>query len=184
MATYPKDRFDELPEDLARVGAHRAVRRPGRGWIGFGIAVAATLLLTGGGLLTLAAINDIPIFGSPEPSAAPEPEPTEEPTAEPVVDPEVPITVLNGSPTAGLATVVGDALVAQGWNGAALGVGSRANAADRTVEETIVYYNDPELEGAARGLVLALGVGDVRISDVYETSPLTIVLGSDYRVTG
>src|SRR5690606_22397198 len=114
-----------------------------------------------------------------EPSLAPTE--TEPPEAEPALDPEVAITVLNGTPMAGLATTVGDDLVAKGWGGAARGIGSRANASDRDIDDTVIYYSDPSLEGAARQLVLDLGVGEVRLSEDYPTSPITVVLGADYR---
>jgi hypothetical protein len=183
MADFPRDRFDEVPSDVLRVGAHRAPRKKGRGWLGFGWAVLATVILTTGGLIGLAAINSNINFDLPFlPGQAEEtPTPTQTPTAEPTLAPDVPLTILNGTPTAGLANQVGDALVAQGWAGAAVGVGSRANAGARDIEETIVYYSEPAYEGAARGLVLALGVGDIRLSADYPGSPVTVVIGADYR---
>jgi hypothetical protein len=180
MATYQKDRFDSVPDDLLRTGAHRAVPKKGRGWIGFAWAALATGVLVAAGLLGLSLINgslELP-FLDDEVSAAPTP--SETPTAEPVLNPEIPITVLNGTATAGLAGQVGDNLVAQGWNGASIELGSRANAAQRDIEKTVVYYSDPANEGAARALVLSLKVGEIKLSDVYTTSPLTVVLGADY----
>src|SRR5690554_1330655 len=183
MAKYPKDRFDELPDELLRVGAHRAPASRGRGWIGFGWAALATVMLVVAGIFALSLLNDdfrLPFFqAEEEPTVAPSP--SAEPEAEPTLDAEVPITVLNGTPMSGLATTVGDQLVKSGWKGAALGVGSRANAADRDIDDTVIYYNDPSFEGAARGLVLELGVGEVRLSDDYPTSAITVVLGADYR---
>ena len=35
MAEQPRDRFDDIPSGVDRVGAHRSPRKPGRGWIGF-----------------------------------------------------------------------------------------------------------------------------------------------------
>lgn len=186
MANFPKDRFDDVPADIMRVGAHRAPKPKGRGWIGFAVAVLGTVLLTGAGLVGLAAINsninfELPFFAGQR-SETPTPTPT--PTAVPTLDPGVPLTILNGTPTPGLATQVGDALVAKGWNGAKEGVGSRANASTNDIEETTIYYSDPSLEGAARGLVLALGVGDIRLSTDFPGSPITVVIGSDYVPVG
>lgn len=183
MATYPQDRFDDIPDELQRVGAHRAPAKKGRGWIGFGWAVLATIILTAGGLFGLAAINNNINFDLPflQPQATDTPTPTPSPTAEAKLDPDVPLTILNGTPTPGLATQVGDALLAQGWKGAAEGVGSRANAATRDIEKTVVYYSDPSYEGAARGLVLALKIGEIRLSTDYPASSITIVIGSDYK---
>ena len=183
MANYPQDRVDEVPSGLLRVGAHRAPKKRGRGWIGFGWAVLATAILTVVGLVGLAAFNDqinfdLPFFQSEE---TPPPTPTPTPTSEPTLDPAVPLTILNGTPTPGLANQLGDALAAQGWAGAAEGIGSRANAGTRDIEKTVVYYSDPVYEGAARGLVLALGVGDIRLSTDYPGSAVTVVLGSDYQ---
>ncbi len=184
MANFPPDRFDDVPADLQRVGAHRAPKKKGRGWIGFAWAVVATVLLTGAGLFGLAAIDssinfDLPFFAAGEKTETPTP--TTPPTAEPTLDPAVPLTILNGTPTAGLSTQVGDALVAQGWSGAAEGIGSRANASTNDVEETMIYYNDPSLEGAARGIVLALGVGDIRLSTDFPGSQIAVVIGLDYK---
>ena len=184
MAEFPRDRFDDVPSEVLRVGAHRAPHRKGRGWLWLGWAVLATVILTTGGLIGLAAINsninfDLPFFPG-QPGAQP-PTPPPPPPAAPPPPPPPPPTILNGTPTAGLANQVGDALVAQGWGGAAVGVGSRANAATRDIEETVVYYADPSYEGAARGLVLALGVGDIRLSADYPGSPVTVVIGADYR---
>ncbi|HEY9499855.1 MAG TPA: LytR C-terminal domain-containing protein [Terrimesophilobacter sp.] len=186
MATYPEDRFDELPPDLLRVGAHRAPVRKGRGWIGFGWAVLATVLLTVVGLVGLAALDskinfDLPFFQGQE---TPTPSPTPTPTAQPTIDPALPLNILNGTPTPGLATQVGNTLLAQGWKGAAEGIGSRANAATTDVEKTVVYYSDPQYEGAARGIVLALKAGEIRLSADYPGSVITVVIGLDYKPVG
>lgn len=183
MATHPHDRFDDIPDELQRVGAHRAPAKKGRGWIGFGWAALATIVLTAAGLFGLAAVNnsisfDLPFFQA---EVTPTPTPTAIPTAEPKLDPDAPLTILNGTPTPGLATQVGDALLAQGWNGAAEGVGSRANAGSRDLEKTVVYYSDPSYEGAARGIVLALKTGEIRLSTDYPASVITIVIGADYK---
>lgn len=182
MANFPPDRFDDVPADLQRVGAHRAPKKKGRGWIAFAWAVVATVVLTGGGILALAAVDSSINFEIPFLAAEKTPSPTPEPikTAEPVLDADVPLSILNGTKKVGLATEVGDLLVAQGWAGAAEGIGSRANASANDIEETTVYYADESLEGAARGLVLALGVGDVELSTDFPGSQITVVIGLDY----
>jgi hypothetical protein len=185
MAThFPQDRFDGLPVDLERVGAHRAPARSGRGWIGFAWAALATGVLVAAGVVGLAMFTDslsfdLPFAGSDAAASATPTEPAVE-TAEPVLDPAIPIPVLNGTTTAGLANTVGDYLVTQGWEGAAIGVGSRSTAAAQDVAATAVFYSDPVNEAAARALVQSLGVGDVRLGDDYPTSPMTVVLGADY----
>lgn len=204
--TTPPDRFDEIPDDLTRVGAHRAPARRGRGWVGFAWAALATGVLVLAGVLALAAFTDsitidLPFTASESPDAdAPataevdEPEATE--TAEPVgplLDPAVAITVLNGTSTAGLAGSVGDKLVAEGWCGAAgpdtvaagpcadsTVVGSRDNAASADITGTVVYYGDPANESAALAVVASLGLGEAQLSGDYPESPITVLLGSDY----
>lgn len=192
MATYPKDRFDSVPDDLLRTGAHRGPTKRGSGWITFAWAALATglIVLLGVGALALhdGKLADAPfaLSTSSTPStpsamsAAPSIAPS--PTVVPKLNPTIAITVLNGTPTARLANEVGDQLVKDGWGGAAIGRGSRANATTKTVTATVVYYSDPANEGAARALVQSLKVGSILLSQNYVASPLTVVLGSDYRL--
>ena len=182
--TYPPDRFDEPPRDLQRVGAHRAPDKANSRLIAFGWSALATGLLVGAGVLGLAAFtNSINIDLPFESGAALGPSESPAETVVPLLDPAVAITVLNGTATNGLANQVGDFLEAAGWGGAADGIGSRASAADQTVTATVVYYGDPVNEAAARALIETLGVGTISLSDTYPTSPLTVVIGSDYVPT-
>lgn len=186
MATRIRDRFDEIPDDLHRVGAHRAPARRGRGWISFAWAALATVALVIGGLFALTLLNPdleirVPGVGTAEPTIEPEAPPEGDEAAQPELDPSLPISVLNGTPNQGLSTTVGDLLVAQGWAGAEQGIGSRAAAASDDVESTQVFYSDPANEGAARMIVEHLGVGEVRLSNDYPASPITVLLGADYH---
>jgi hypothetical protein len=184
MPTFPKDQFDDLPDDLYRVGAHRAARKKGRGWITLAWAALAVVVLTGVGLFTLSRISDsvtIDLPGLPgeaqPPATEPEPEPTAEPVTDPsTLDPSITITVLNGTTRSGLANSVGDTLEESGWP-----IGSRTNTAEPDVETTTIYYSAAENEGIARGIALALGVEEVVLSDAFPGAPLTVVLGSDYE---
>ena len=54
MAKQLHDRFDNLPEGLLRIGAHRAAAKRGRGWIAFAWAALATGILVALGLYGLA----------------------------------------------------------------------------------------------------------------------------------
>jgi len=190
MASYPKDRFDDLPKDLVRVGAHRAPKKRGGGWIGFAWAALATLVLVVGGFYVVTLIDPSVRFEIPgtEPassaSTAPEDETT--PTALPLTDPltidparQITITVLNGTQIVGEQQVVSDQLTALGWP-----IGSAAEASTTDIDETIVYYSNPADEEIARGLVSVLGVGDVRESTAFLGAPVTIVLGADYPPAG
>ncbi len=183
MARYQKDQFDDQLDDLLRVGAHRGAPRKGRGWITFAWAALATGVLVVGGLYGLSKVAgiaiDFPLFGS---GSTPTTTPTPTPTAKPLTDPKtltparaISITVLNGSPTAQRETTVGDALAAAGWP-----IGARTSASEKTVTKTFIYYSNPANEDVARGLMLALGFGEIRLSDAFPGAPVTIVLGSDY----
>lgn len=179
MATFPKDRFDEVPDDLLRRGAHRAPHKRTRGWIGLLWAVIATVLLIALGLTVLSLITN-----REEEPPAPTPSVSTAPTASPKLDPNVPLTILNGTPVPELANQVGDKLVKEGWKGAVEGVGSRLSASSRDVKKTVVFYSDPANESAARALIASLGTGQVRLSNDYPASPITILLGADYRPEG
>ena len=156
MAIYPHDRFDDVPDNLLRRGAHRAPPRRGRGWIALLWAVVATVVLVVGGLTVLSLITN---RGNPfssqyvnHPQRRLRAQPRRgTPTAEPKLDPDIPLTILNGTTTPQLANQVGDKLVAEGWKGADEGVGSRLNASQQTVEKTVVFYSDPANEGSGSG---------------------------------
>src|SRR5690554_526066 len=60
-----RDRFDAVPEDLHRVGAHRAKAHWARGWLNVAWAVGAILVLSVGGLWGLSQINSDFEFGLP-----------------------------------------------------------------------------------------------------------------------
>lgn len=185
MASFPPDQFDDIPTDLARVGAHRAPARRGLGWIRFGWAVLATAVLVVAGLFGLSLMNpnfklDLPFAGGPSQSAGPTFSAT--PTAEAVTDPtkvdpklNLSISVLNASKSDGAQDKAGDAIKAAGWPDPA-----RANATVRSEKTTVVYYSSSAFEGIARGMVVLLGVGAIQLSDAYPGAPVTIVLGDDY----
>ena len=183
---YAKDRFDDIPDDLKRVGAHRAPPKPGRGWITFLWAALATVVLVAAGILGLFALSDNVNFSdtSTTPATA-APEPTETPTAEATIDPESMVTVLNGTATKGLATRAIQQLNAAGWTQNI----TPGNASANDVETTAVYYEDATQEGAARGLAEALGVANIQLSTQFQIPvgegeepifQLTVVLGSDF----
>lgn len=193
MPQYPRDRFDDVPRDSGRVGAHRAVPRAGGGWRAFAWAALATGVLVAAGVAWLAVANQSFQFTNPLSSAssAPAEDPaaseddTQEPeaTAETVapvtdpsqVDPDVTtITVLNGTDTAGLAARAADALADAGWT-----VGSQGNASDGA-PTSIVYWSAAEDEGVALGLAQELGIGTVQQSSAFPGAAVTVVLGDDY----
>lgn len=194
---YPKDRFDEIPEDLARTGAHRAPPPPGRGWIAFAWAALASGILVVIGLLVIAQLNSQVNFELPDlagqsaspsasASAAPAESATPLPTDEPdevVTDPstidfdEISITMLNGTSTAGLAAEAGDYLEEQGWV-----VETRTNASENDVPTSAVYYYDEVNAGIARGVAEQLGVAAVQQSAAFPGASVTVVLGADFEL--
>lgn len=183
-SSYPHDRFDDIPEDLKRVGAHRAPRRKGRGWIWFAWAALATGILVFGGLYGInrfagvdlglpgmtAAEPDVPSL----PSAAPGITPLTDPAT---IDParNISIIVLNGTATVDLEATVADSLA--GWP-----ITSRLTAAEPTVETTVVYYSNEADEDIARGLVEVMGVGLIELvaPEQFPGAPITIALGADH----
>jgi len=189
MASFPPDQFDEIPSDLARVGAHRAPPKRGLGWVRLGWAALATAVLIVAGLFGLSLLNpdfklDLPFAGGSTPSAAPTASST--PAAEAVTDPtkvdpalNLSISVLNGSKTDSQQDKAGDAIKAAGWPDPA-----RANSTTRSEKTTTVYYSSRDFEGIARGMVVLLGVGTVQLSDAYPGAPVTIVIGDDYKPAG
>lgn len=186
MASPPRDRFDDLPADLARVGAHRAPAKRGRGWLNLAWAALASGVLIVGGLYGLSRVNpaisfDLPDLGAaadPGSSATPRPEPT--PITDPaLVDPalELSISVLNASPTDDQEDAAAEQIGLAGWPAPAAAVASA-----RDQEATVIYYNGAAYEPIALGLAQLLGTDPANIvnSDAYLGAWITIVLGADY----
>jgi hypothetical protein len=192
MASQTPDRFDRVPADLERVGAHRALAKQGRGWVGFAWAALATGILVVAGLFGLSLLGKVdlglPTFSGGD-ASTPTATPTPTPTATPLTDPAtlapergIQITVLNGSPTEALDDVVGGQLAALAWP-----VGAMTQASDRTIEKTYIYYADPLNEDVARGIAITLGVGEIRLVPVESmpsSAPIAIVLGADFPAAG
>jgi hypothetical protein len=177
MANYPKDQFDDIPVDLARVGAHRAPAKPGKALAALGWAALVCVVFIVAGLYFLNVLRDQLAIGDDTGVTA-----SVAPTAEPVLDPttieksrNITITVLNASPQDGVEKTVFKFLKKAKWP-----VGASALASDRTQPTTVVYYSLPQDEDVARGIVLALGVGEVREGGGFIGAPVTVVLGADY----
>jgi hypothetical protein len=183
---FPRDRFDDIPVESGRVGAHRAENPHMRAWVVFLWAVLATIVLIAVGIFgTLIASGRITLI----PEATPIPTPVA--TVEPVVDTGYAVIVLNATPEEGLATQTKDIIVAAGWAEDSV-TASGAGVTD--FAETTVYYAFPEDEAAARGLAeTVLGGANVAQSDQYQpaddpatedvdesqTEQLVVVIGLD-----
>ena len=180
---FPRDRFDEIPDDLQRVGAHRAPRRRGRGWIAVGWAALATVLLVGAGIFGLSLVNGSISFHGPSGtgtrtgSATATPTPTPTPTIVPTVNPALNVNVLNGTAREGLAAAVGEKLKAAGWK-----VGALANADKTDLATTIVYYGDPANQAAALGVAQSLPGSTIQQSTAFSDTgaDITVVIGANY----
>jgi LytR cell envelope-related transcriptional attenuator len=174
----PRDRFDDVPVDLARVGAHRAPHRRGRGLVTFAWAALATGALVGAGVLGLSVIErgvsstgDTTASSSSTASAAPAA----------TVDPKATVVVLNATKTSGLAASAAKSAKGDGW-----AVSSTANADTQNVKLSTVYYGTKAQQGAALGLAKSLGIGRTQLStrfDVKGQSRLTVVLGADFTAS-
>jgi hypothetical protein len=171
MTEYPRDRFDRAPETLARVGAHRAPRRRGRGWVTFGWAALATVVLVVLGVLGLTQIDrQVADTGAAAATAAP--------AVTPTVDPKLDVVMLNATTPRGLAAGASRKATADGWK-----VTSTANADSTNVARTTVYYTTASQAGAAAGLAKSLGVTRTVLSQKFAVEGagrLTVVLGKDY----
>jgi hypothetical protein len=184
MANFRTDQFDNIPQNIDRVGAHRGPKVRGRGWIGFMWAVLATAVLIVGGLYVLSLENSsIKFFGNV--AAEPTDTPTSSPTPEitPITDPasikkrHITVTVLNGTDINGTQQAVGKLLKGDGWK-----VTSEANASESTIKTTTVYYTDAVNKDVAEGIQLALGTGTIELTstNIFPGAPITVVIGSDY----
>ncbi len=105
-----KDRFDDLPADRGRVGAHRAENPRIRGGLVLLWSVIATVVLVALGVFgTMLATGRISLAPSPEPTVS------GVPTVEPVIDTSFSVLVLNATPQSGLAAATRDTVIAAGW---------------------------------------------------------------------
>jgi hypothetical protein len=181
-SSFPKDRFDEIPDDLQRVGAHRAPRDSGRAWVWIAWSALAAAVLVAVGIFGLNALNGNSSFkdtftgGTPTPTATATPTPT--PTIVPTVNPNLAVTVLNGTNEDGLATDFTKTLQGAGWTKIVT-----ANATKTDYTQTTVYYSVAANEGAAQAIAkLIPGATTAMTQDYVETgADLTVVLGTDYK---
>lgn len=184
MTDFPPDRFDDVPEHLGRVGAHRAPRTRRRRWIIVGWSALATGLIVLAGVFALGLVDENLVVEDPTTGAEGEPPVDEGPEpVTPVTDPSTvdldeafTITVLDGTGSDTRGPQAESTLESLEWP-----VGTVTAAAQTDLETTMVYYSDPALEGVALGMTVLLDVGVIELSDAFPGAPITIVLGSDFN---
>jgi len=178
MKTPPsEDRFDHVPPDLARVGAHRAPRSARNGLIGFAWSALATFVIVCAAMFTLVFVTGTITLSGLFPVATPTPSVTIAKNVKATIDPSVLVNVINASGVDGAATRVADQLATDG-----VLIGTKSNSAD-VVEKTMVYFGDPAVEGAAKGVARTLGAGaETERTAAYAgaTAKITVVVGSSY----
>lgn len=158
MTNYPKDRFDDLPVDLDRRGAHRAPRTRASkiaSWL-WGLGAICVLVALGFiGMNIVDGIVNGPGQASSTPTATATEQAAEEtPTPTPSHDANLVVTVNNGTGGSGVATAATTKLTAKGWNAQ---VGDGDSTGHTT---TVIAYGDPADEGAAMQIALDLGGGE------------------------
>lgn len=176
---FPRDRFDDVPRDSARVGAHRAPP-PRLRWLVILLWwVLAVVVLTAAGIFAFLALSNTQAIDLPEPP--PTAEQTEE--VEGVLDTDYFVLVVNGTPEVEAADAVRETVLGAGWSEDMV-ADLPADVTD--FETTTVFYVDTEDEAAARGLAEELGVDAIAQSadfDEQSEGGLTVVVGLD-RLSG
>lgn len=183
MANIRTDQFDSFPENVDRVGAHRGPKVRGLGWITFLWAVLATAVLVVAGLYVLSFFNPSLKLGFGGANVAGvQPSSTPTPVITPISDPaavtsrKITITVLNGTPTVGLQNTVATKLKTAGW-----AINGTANSTSTKIKTTTIYYENYSNMDVALGLQKLLGASAIQFSNAFPGSPITVVVGSDYK---
>ena len=183
MANFRTDQFDDIPQNIDRVGAHRGPKVRGGGWFVVLWSILAIAVLTVGGLFVLSQLDKSVSFFGGNVGAETSPTPTTSPTPQvtPVTDPKtiknrkITITVLNGTDIANEQVTVGKLLKTAGWK-----VTSEATASESNIKQTTVYYSNAANKDVAEGVQLALGTGNIQLTSAFPGAPITVVIGSDY----
>jgi len=191
-STFPPDEFDVEDPGTGRRGAHRARPNPLVAVVPLVLVtvavvaiIVAAMTMLGGSRTPSAGVPgggpDVPsqsVTGDePQPSqttsesAPPSPSPSAEP--EPTVDLSLPVSVLNGTTTSGLAAAATEVLTAAGYN-----VVSTDNFDGDTLPTT-VYYSTEDALGTAEAIAQELGAGQTELDDS-RGEGVVVVLGDDY----
>ncbi|MBN6777363.1 LytR C-terminal domain-containing protein [Pseudoclavibacter alba] len=179
MSNYPKDRFDDLPVDLDRRGAHRAPRSRGAKLASFlwGLAAVAVLVIIG--LVAMNIIDNIVSgrAGGEQPAATETTgaTPTSTPTPTSAVDPNLSLTVLNGTDIGRVAANFTATLEEKGWS-----VDVTDGADSSSYDTTTVYYPSDDTKAAAEQIISDIGGGEaVMSSEIAGEGQIVVVIGYD-----
>lgn len=181
QSSYPRDRFDDVPRDPARVGAHRAQRPRGRWIVVLLWWLLAVGILTGGGILAFLALSNTNSIDLPDPPTASGQQTEEAVTGE--IDTSYRVLVLNGTDDAAAVDGVSQSILEAGWTDDMI---TQLDSDATDFEQTTVYYVEADDEAAARGLADHLGVTQVTQSEEFaemSEGGLTVVVGLD-RLAG
>lgn len=176
--TFAEDRFDNVPKNSKRIGAHRVIAKPTYFWQWFLVMIIAIVVLTAVGIFTLTRIGaDRVPFASQVEGQTEGPAPVES-----EVNPDATVAVLNGVETAGLGESVGNQISENKWGNTSF-VG---NAAEPSVEISAVFYTEESDRSAAQGLAEQLGGVSTYLNESYSDlgTDLVVVLGADYAGPG
>ncbi len=199
--TFPPDEFDVDDPGTGRRGAHRARPNPLVAVVPLVLVTVAVVAIIVGAM-TLLGGSSTPPAGVPDAGAdvpaqsetespvetpapgASEPEPSDEATEpaapsepaepEPTVDQSLPVTVLNGTTTSGLAAAAAEELRAAGY-----AVVSTDNFREGDPPPTTVYYSAEEASATAAAIAEELGTGQTEL-DPSRGEGVVVVLGEDY----
>lgn len=187
MANYPRDRFDEVPEDLTRKGAHRSPAPKGHAWRVFLGAAIAVVVLVGLGFIWVRVVsnnvavnpNDLKQSTVPASTAAATKSATPTPTPTPTANRSASVVVLNGTTRAGIGRGAAAKLTPLGYQ-----VPTPTNAPKNTVQVTTVYYTKADDKVTAEDVAKTLGATKVEESQEFASSgAIVAVLGQDYKAS-
>lgn len=183
-----KDRFDDLPADPDRVGAHRAESPRISGKTLLFWSVIATVVLVAGGIVAfMLSTGRISLFPAESPSSG-----TAAQVAEGVIDTSYSVLLLNATGDDAVGESARADVIAAGWEESDV---TLSPADEVGYDETTVFFGTEEDESAARGLAGVLGQVRVALdvsfqpeategADVAAVKQLVVVLGEDLSAGG
>lgn len=205
MTKYARDEFDRVPEASTRQGVHRAVTEARRrslvpvlslGGIALVIGILAFVFLPKAGFTpagdTAVAAAQSGASASASPTASATAAPAASATAVPsdptpsaaaadaapaaaAVDKTQPVTIYNGTTTAGLASRAGATVTGGGWV-----LGTLGNWPGVPQSTSVIFYSGADQKGNAEALSDLLGI-PATVESADFNVPLVVVLGPGFQ---